>query len=96
MFGYTGIISFLFQFFHSAAIVALGNAALYGWLSRLDRIWKWAILLVMAGGPLILVRPGVDLFKQPLPWIFVLGALWTVAGAITFFLYLRNSRTVSE
>lgn len=65
MFVYCGILSWLFQFFRSAAIVALCNAALYGLLSRLDRIWKWAILLAMAGGPLILARPGVNLFKQP-------------------------------
>jgi hypothetical protein len=96
MFVYCMILSLLFQFFRSAGIVALCNAALYGWLSRLDRIWKWAILPAMAGGPLILARPGVNLFKQPLPFMFLVGALWTIGGAITFSLYLRDSRTVGQ
>jgi hypothetical protein len=96
MFVYCMILSAFFQFFQSAAIVALCNAAIYGLLSRLDRLWKWPILLAMAGGPLILARPGVNPLKQPMPCIFLLGALWTIGGAITFSLYLHHSRRVSE
>jgi hypothetical protein len=85
-----------FPFLRSAAIVGVCNAALYAWFSRLDQPWKWAILLAMAAGPLILQWSGVELRKQPLPWIGLVGALWTIGGAITFFLYLRNSKEVSE
>jgi len=93
-------LSFLFNWygriFSSTAFIAAGNAALYAWVSRLDRPWKWAILLAMAAGPLILQGSGVDFHKQPLPWIALLGLLWTIGGAVTFCLYLRGSRALGE
>jgi hypothetical protein len=72
------------------AVIATFLPAMYAALSRLDRIWKWAILVAMAASPLVLR------WASPMAWIGLLGLLWTISGAPTFWLYLRGSRALKE
>jgi hypothetical protein len=72
------------------AVIATLLPAMYAALSRLDRIWKWAILAAMAASPLLLR------WAAPMAWVGLLGLLWTISGAVTFWQYLCGSLALKE
>ena len=88
--GFSFLFAWYGRLFLLAAVITIFLTAMYAALSRLDRIWKWAILLAMAASPLI------PRWAAPMAWIGLLGLLWTTSGAVTFWQYLRGSRALKE
>ncbi len=95
-----GILAALFQLYGGLLRPAVGFSAcmvlLYAWLSRLNRPWKWAAALVIAGAGVALVASGVDFGKNPLLLPLVFGALMTATGTVSFWEYLRRTKPAAE
>jgi hypothetical protein len=73
-------------------LIWLSNAVVYAVATRLDRAWKWGVLVVMTTGLVAIALAPLDrkTFEQ-LAMLF-LGAVWVASGVITFTLYLRDTR----
>jgi hypothetical protein len=90
MAGFGLLFGWLGRLFLLQAVITTLLPAMYAALSRLDRVWKWAILAAMAASPLLLR------WAAPMAWIGLLGLLWTISGAVTFWQYMRGSRALKE
>jgi hypothetical protein len=84
---------------HGHGIELLGGlamAALYGFATKLDHLWRWIIAAVLAFGPftvdlMLLQTRGRDDLSAG-----VIGVCWLVSGAITFCLYLRHTQPTQD
>ena len=72
-------------------LMALVNGLFYAVVTRLDRAWKWAVLLAMTAALAAIGWLPLDFkaFEQLV--LVVLGAAWVLSGVVTFVWYLRNT-----
>ncbi len=72
-------------------LICLSNGFFYAVVTRLDRAWKWGVLLAMTAGVAAIALTPLhrDAFEQL--WMAFLGVNWVLSGVITFTLYLRHT-----
>jgi len=68
----------------------------YAFATRLDRAYRWVVLVVMVAGPVAISRLPLDReWLETLPMGF-LGLALFVSGGITLYLYLRRTRPAEQ